>query len=94
MADWGPNDFMGKIAIRARPVKLPHVFNRSSTVGTAPVTDEQVLDAYRTMAQIVSLHGDTYLPIFIRLHAELESRKSEKSMLKIAQEVAGFEPGR
>lgn len=92
MADWGPNDFIDKIAIRPRPVELPRIFNRSSTEATAPVSDERLQDAYRTMAQIVSLHGETYLPIFARLHEEQECRKGEKSMLRIAEEVAGFEP--
>jgi hypothetical protein len=94
MADWGPNDFIDKIAIRPRPVELPRIFNRRSTEATAPVTDERLHDAYRTMAQIVSLHGEAYLPIFARLHEEFECRKGEKSMLRIAEDVAGLRPDR
>jgi hypothetical protein len=94
MGEWGPDDFIDKIAMRPRPVELPRIFNRNSAESAPPVTDERLEDAYRTMAEIVSLYGETYLPIFARLHEELECRKGEKSMLRIAEEVAGFRPGR
>ncbi len=44
--------------------------------------------ALRIIAEVISLHGETYLPIFIRLRDELEKRKATDTALKEALRMA------
>lgn len=40
------------------------------------VTLKMIEDGYKTAAYIVKKYGDKYLPIFVRMHEELEKKKS------------------
>lgn len=52
------------------------------------VSDEDVAKAYKIMAGIVRDHGDKYLPVFQRLHDEMEARKAKQGLKDIALQIA------
>lgn len=52
------------------------------------ITIELLLDCYHIVARIVERYGDTYLPIFIRLHKEIENRKEHDRMMGYALAMA------
>jgi len=52
-----------------------------------PVTDENMQSAYLIIATIVKHHGEKYLPIFKRMHEEIEVRKAQKNLLEIASQL-------
>jgi len=49
---------------------------------------DELYDCYETLARIVKRYGKDYLPLFERVHKEIESRKSENRMVDIAHRVA------
>lgn len=49
---------------------------------------EDIMDAYQVMARIVSQHGENFLPLFQRLHDEIEKRKSQFDLMKLADKIA------
>lgn len=51
------------------------------------LTEEALQTAYTIIAGIVAKHGDTYLPIFKRLHEEKELRKANADLKAIALQV-------
>ena len=52
------------------------------------VADEDLETAYKIMAIIVSNHGDKYLPVFKRIHEELEQRRTQQGLMNIALQIA------
>lgn len=52
------------------------------------LTDENLQAAYKIIAGIVSQHGETYLPIFKRVHEEVELRKKQNDLLSLAITLA------
>lgn len=52
------------------------------------ITLDLITEAYEVMARIVTQHGDRYLPIFQRLHNEIEEYRSHDSLLKLAKNIA------
>lgn len=53
------------------------------------VTDELLESAYLIIAGIVTAHGEKYLPVFKRIHEEVQERKAQKNLLSIAAELVG-----
>jgi len=51
------------------------------------ITLELLDEAYKASAEIVKLHGDKYLPIFIRMHKEIEQRKNNQFYKEIALQI-------
>ncbi len=45
-------------------------------------------ESYELVAHIVAKHGEVYLPIFERLHTEIEQRKDKDDMLAKARTIA------
>lgn len=45
-------------------------------------------DVQKISAEIVKQHGDLYLPVFIRIHEEIEKRKNNQSYKQIALQIA------
>jgi len=43
---------------------------------------------YRIMASVVRKHGDDFLPIFERLHKEIQAREERNKLKEIANTVA------
>jgi hypothetical protein len=55
------------------------------------IKDEQLLKCYHIAARIVSLYGDAYLPVFKRLHKEVEMRKANDELMTVALNLASSE---
>lgn len=51
-------------------------------------TYEEVKKIHAIAAKIVAKHGDTYLPLFIRVHEELEKSRLQNDMKAIALKIA------
>jgi hypothetical protein len=49
---------------------------------------DELYDCYRTLARIIKKYGKEYLPLFERVHNEIEMRKKENRLLEIALKVA------
>lgn len=52
------------------------------------ITLELIEECYQFMALIVDKYGDTYLPIFIRLHKEIEKRKEQDQIRILVSNLA------
>ena len=52
------------------------------------VTMRELYECYNKLACIIKAHGDEYLPLFERVHNEIESRKEKNRMVDIALRVA------
>ncbi len=52
------------------------------------VTIEELTRAVKIAARVVTLYGEVYLPIFNRVHAELEKAKQNRSETEIALDLA------
>lgn len=50
--------------------------------------EKYLMLAYNIAAQIVSIYGEEYLPIFERIHQELEKFKHKNTMLQYALAVS------
>jgi hypothetical protein len=80
--DWNVEDYLSRIV-----PKSGSGLKESFSVKAAPmiedheVTDEILHDCYAVMAEVVTRYGDTYLPIFERIHKELEARKKRQALL-------------
>jgi hypothetical protein len=48
------------------------------------ITEKQLLEAYRIAAEIVSRYGDAYLPVFERLHMEVQKLNATSDLKSIA----------
>ena len=80
-------DLILKKARRAlQPRRLPEKFNAAAP-SSDEMTDERLLSAYEALASIISVHGDQYLPLFKRLHAEIEDRKKNDDYVKMARDI-------
>jgi hypothetical protein len=55
---------------------------------TKTLSDDTLQKAYVIIAGIVTEHGEKYLPIFKRLHEEVEVRKAQRDLLAIAIKTA------
>lgn len=52
------------------------------------ITIEQLREAYQIAAEVVARYGDAYLPVFNRLHQEMEKVKEMERMKSLALNVA------
>ena len=52
------------------------------------ISDELLHQAYQAAARIVADHGPKYLPVFERMHKEVEARNSSNNLLNLAMCVA------
>jgi hypothetical protein len=52
------------------------------------INDDELNRCYRIIACIVRDKGDKYLPIFQRVHDEIESRKANRKLKDIALQAA------
>lgn len=52
------------------------------------LTVNEIQAAYKIAAKIVAMYGDAYLPVFKRLHSEIEKINQAKSIKSIALEIA------
>lgn len=86
---WTIEDYLEKLYPRCDE-KLSAQFAESShqMIQDKDITDELLKESYIFMAHIVKTYGEQFLPIFERLHSELESRKAKRSMLDAAMELS------
>lgn len=52
------------------------------------LTMEELYECYNSLARIVKKYGNEYLPLFERVHNEIEMRKKKNRLLDIAMDVA------
>lgn len=52
------------------------------------VTLLELEEGYQTVARFIRQYGDTYLPIFIRLHKEIEAKRNAEMFKSLAIKVA------
>lgn len=50
-------------------------------------TDEQIEKAYLKSAKLVEIYGELALPVFERLHDEMEAIKKKRKLIRLASEV-------
>lgn len=55
---------------------------------TKRLTDENLQAAYKIIAGIVKQHGESYLPVFKRVHEEVKLREEQNDLLSIAEQIA------
>jgi hypothetical protein len=91
--EWHINDYMEKLCPH-KDDTLSAYFTASSRIyiEEKDITDEMLLESYTIMAHIVNPHGDSYLPIFERLHTEIEKRKTKKELLDTAMQLSKSAP--
>lgn len=66
---------------------LPHVFNSVAPPMQGDMSDERLRAAYEILASIVATHGEIYLPLFERLHTEIQKRESHTSFVSLARSI-------
>lgn len=52
------------------------------------VSQHELHESYRVSAEIVKIYGETYLPIFRRIHEEISKRKADDLLIQQAIKVA------
>ncbi len=57
-------------------------------VKESEITTEMVQRCYDYMAKIVVERGEVCLPLFKRLHDELESRRANDNLMNLAKKIA------
>lgn len=68
------------------PLPMPELFNEKAMKCDA-VSDERLRAAYQALASIIVAQGDQYLPLFKRLHAEINERLENKKYAKIVERL-------
>ena len=51
---------------------------------------DQIKAAYQTAAKIVALYGDRYMPVFERMHEELQKAEAAFDLKTLALTVSGI----
>ena len=87
--EWIIDDYLKRLYPR-RSEKLSDHFVASSrqNVQDTDVTDELLYESYVFMAGIVRTYGEQFLPIFERLHSEIEIRAEKRSLLETAMKLS------
>jgi len=93
--EWTVDDYLDKLYPQPRG-RLSNSFAKSSSdrIQDKAVSDQVLLESYIVMAEIVQHYGEQYLPIFERLHEEIDSRQKKRELLDAALKAAagGLEP--
>ena len=85
---WDKNTCLKRMA--PKNGRLSKIFEQKTrrTIQDKDVTDDLLEECYVMIARIVKQHGEEYLPIFERLHTEIEERKSRKKLIELAHNVS------
>lgn len=93
--EWHIDDYVERL----KPVRMASISTefvqtarRHEKIEKHDVTDELLEECYVLVAKIVDCYGDAYLPIFERLHYELEQRRKQKDLINIAKRISKGEP--
>ncbi len=65
-------------------VELPEI----SMTKIDGLTFEEIHKLYRVAARVVAMYGDAYLPVFSRLHTEVEKINTLENIKSVALEMA------
>ena len=84
---WKPEGVLTKLNEGFRSEQL-HVEFKRVALSPSDITNERLLSAYAAMAEIVALHGEAYLPIFERLHNEVEQLERKTDLLELARSIS------
>ena len=87
--EWRVDDYIERLRPH-RADTLSECFTASSRkyFEEKDITDDMLIECYTVMAHIVKAHGDHYLPIFERLHSEIENRNAKRKLLDTALQVS------
>ena len=87
--EWTIDDYLDKLFPYPRE-QLSKSFAKSScdVIQDKDVSDEMLHESYIVMAEIVQCYGEQYLPIFERLHEEIDSRQKKRELLDAALKAA------
>lgn len=88
MSDEQTDLILGKARNAIQPSASRLTFNDAAPL-MEEITNERLLAAYEVLASIISVHGDQYLPLFKRLHTEIENRKKNDEYVKLAKTIHG-----
>lgn len=80
--DWKVEDYLSRIMPNTN-LSLRESFSGKAApvIEDHEVTDEQLRECYAVMAEVITRYGDSYLPIFERIHKELEVRKERQTLI-------------
>jgi len=80
--EWTVDDCLEKLYPHRRE-NLSTSFTKVSSVEIQDkdVTDTMLQESYVIMAEIVKTYGEQYLPIFERLHEEIDDRQKKRALL-------------
>ncbi len=91
--EWTVDDYLEKLYPNTQE-NLSISFTKVSRVEIQDkdVTDSMLQESYVIMAEIVKVYGEQYLPIFERLHEEIDSRQKKEKLLAAALKVSIPDP--
>jgi len=84
--DWNVRECIMKCSPNNGNNKLPKE-NEQMQFSKSNIMFEDIVHAYELLASIVTEHGGRFLPIFERLHKEIEEHRSRSKLLKIAKNI-------
>jgi len=82
--NWVVDDYLDQLLPKTKKLSKAFQKNASCLIKDEDVTYEMLKESYINMAHIVKAYGDHYLPIFERLHQEIQIRKKKDKMLNLA----------
>lgn len=86
MSELTEDNIEKKVKFILEPMDLSVSFN-APLFTEIDISDERLSAAYETLASIISVHGDIYLPLFKRLHEEIELRKKNDKYKLLAKAI-------
>ncbi len=84
---WDIKESLAKCCPKAVLVPAPNNIKKRQ-FKKRKVTYDELTKAYKYMAFIVTKYGDQYLPLFKRLHHELEKQREKNNLLETANKVS------
>lgn len=86
MTEWNIDEIICKYTPRIYAIE--HHTQNIDLKGTDAVSYKDIQESYELMANIVTEHGEEYLPIFARLHDELENHIAKRNLLSTAFKIS------
>ncbi|PCI44149.1 MAG: hypothetical protein COB49_11445 [Alphaproteobacteria bacterium] len=90
--EWNVEDYIERLLPKKGALSEAFTFAPYVEIKKEDITYEMIEECYVFMAHIVRDYGEQYLPIFERLHSELEVYKKRQKMLDKALSVSKKNP--
>ena len=93
--EWNIDDYIERLKpaqMCALSSDFSRIMRRRKSLARSDITDEVLHESYILMANIVNLYGDIYLPIFERLHREIENSRRKRVLVKAARNISEKNP--